>query len=265
LSTFREYAANAVCPALLVSGALCSCASLIGADFDRPSATDAGVTDATTATTSDGAPVADCGACNAQEACDEESCSCTATCSGKACGADDGCGGKCTHAACATGELCVNGQCVCDPGTCPGCCLGTACVRGSDTDACGLDGGMCTRCPQDTTCGGGGQPGVCGCTPSCAGVACGARENCGKSFCVTSCRGLGACRSVTDPVDVSCCPDPPYPAQGCIPGSMVGMGIVGAAWKTADCSGEADGLLGVGGTNVSIVGWRSYRCCPSCY
>ena len=113
---------------VLVSG----CASLVGADFDRPGLDGGGsspreadgqvesgphVEDA--GPTEDGAVRCPPGAC----------------CPG-----------------CADGQRCVSGQCVCDVSSCQGCCRNNQCLGGKATGACGERGASCETCGADQAC-----------------------------------------------------------------------------------------------------------------
>jgi len=117
-------------------------------------------------------PAAQCGGacCTPVETCDAVShqCqSCTPSCTGLQCG-DDGCGGSCGQ--CQAGQFCQNGGCgwLCDSTTCPGgCCLGTTCMPGTGTGACGSGGDACDTCQAGETC----ISGTCGVpTDPCDGV-----------------------------------------------------------------------------------------------
>jgi hypothetical protein len=83
---------------------------------------------------------------------------CSGCCFGQDCisGSDStacGTGGQvCTNCA-ANGGTCDNGVCQgqtgCNPNNCPGCCIATVCLSGTDPDACGTGGQECTNCESN--------------------------------------------------------------------------------------------------------------------
>lgn len=102
-----------------------------------------------------------CGACGADEACDDGVCRCIPDCAGRTCG-DDGCGGSC--GSCETSQACdAKGQCACREGACPGrqvchdgaCCEPALCrwfeCGRTISDGCG---GVvqCQACPEPPAC-----------------------------------------------------------------------------------------------------------------
>ena len=182
---------------------------------------------------------------------------CSPTCAGKACGASDGCSGVCAQGSCPSGEKCVAGTCTCDPGTCAGCCEGTACEPGTATAACGHGGGVCQSCTgEGQTCGGSGHAGVCGCTPHCTG--CGGDDGCGGTC--NTCSSGQTCVGGACVCNATSCPN------GCCEGSSCLTGTSTSACRSggALCGTCSSGLECAGGnclnaTNVwnGSTGWST--------
>ena len=146
-------------PALAVFFALAlgsGCASVLGADFDRPAP-----------------PVTEAGT-----------------------GTDSGAGSCVDDSLCPGGLHCVQGTCSCDPTSCPGCCNGGTCEPGTEQAVCGAGGVVCSVCGSGTTCGStcgvcGGNGQACCAQDSCASpLMCTA----GKCACMPNCVGKG-CRT----------------------------------------------------------------------
>jgi hypothetical protein len=197
-----------------------------------------------------------CGACPADESCQEGQCvgGCTPNCTNKFCG-DDGCGGTCGD--CPPGRECKDGDCVpaCLPdctgkqcgsdgcgGTCGSCPPGFFCEDGHCNDECtpsctgkecGPDGcgGSCGQCPGGFFC----QQGKCDiqCTPDCNG------KQCGDDGCGGSC---GSC-----PPEYSCDPHG-HCKQGCTP----------------SCSGKQCGDDGCGGSCGACPGGQTCNATGHC-
>lgn len=125
-------------------------------------------------------------------------------------GCDDG--NACRESTtCQADGTCGGGIAAADRTSCPGglCCSGS-CQAGN---CCGN-----ADCTPPTTCGGGGVAFVCGCTPNCAGKACGADDGCGGICQTGSCPTCQSCvagvclnadsdnRCATTCCDGECCP-----------------------------------------------------------
>lgn len=127
------------------------------------------------------------GVCESQGSCSPETC--PGCCIGNSClqGTDpnecgingqicENCsalGGACVGSPGGFGGFCENSN-LCGPGSCPGCCEGTACLPGFDPTACGGFGNQCTDCTQfNETCSGGPGGGQCiGTQPTCGPQNC---------------------------------------------------------------------------------------------
>ncbi|MBX3189734.1 MAG: hypothetical protein KF819_22100 [Labilithrix sp.] len=158
-------------------------------------------------------PGSDSGACGARG---EQCRSCTAT--GQVCQSTPGGGGQC------------QGTPTCGPANCGGCCLGTTCVSGTDSTACGRQGLACSNCqangrvcvpqgqPNERTCQ---LPVTCGpanCPGCCVGNECVVATTpaaCGRNGEV--CRGCG----LNEACNAGVC----IPAPNCGPANCAGCCI----------------------------------------
>jgi hypothetical protein len=111
--------------------------------------------------------------------------SCVAGNSATACGVQ---GQACVDCA-QFGDACNNaGQCVggpvnCGPQNCSGCCLGDACVPGTDSSSCGFGGNQCTNCSSFGA--------------SCQGQECSVQPTCSPANCNGCCDFQGICQPGT--------------------------------------------------------------------
>ncbi len=115
-----------------------------------------------------------------------------------ACGTN---GAQCTNCG-ATGKTCIPpgqpnaGTCqapvTCNAATCPGCCVGNACVVATTPAECGKGGATCQPCGMNETCTGGVCTPQAGCSPAnCAGCCIGA-DICAVGNQNTACGLTGA-------------------------------------------------------------------------
>jgi hypothetical protein len=204
--------------ALLLLG---GCASIVGADFDRPAALEQGTPDAGACDdpcpgkcgqTLDGCgKIADCGGCPSGQSCGGAGpnvCgtgACTPSCTDKACGASDGCGGVCKGACPDAGPTCTpscGGKACgasdgcggsCNEGTCG---AGLRCVKG----ACACDATSCSGCCSAGQCQAGTSLTACGS----GGAACAVCKSSGQACTAGAC---AACSGKATDVSVK-------PSQG---------------------------------------------------
>jgi hypothetical protein len=199
----------------LLVAALCSvagCASLIGADFDRPGVPDMDASLGAACTQADACKgkcgqlldacgsAVECGSCPGTQSCGGAGTAnvcglgtCAPSCAGKACGQSDGCSRVCTGTACggACGAL---GQPCCDGGA----------------------------CDSALTCAVGPGGAKCECAPSCADKPCGADDGCGGKCEAGSCASGLHCVSSACVCDGSSC-------HGCCSGNVCQTGASDSA------------------------------------
>ena len=252
VTSFRARAVLIALVLALIVALGAGCASLLGADFDRPGAPDdAGLGaqdgaqgDAPT-TAADGAPLDTGGACTRDDVAD---------CVGK-CGELKGrCGPIITCGGCPSGQSCGGaGANACGTGSCTPTCAGKA---------CGANDGCSSVC-QSGDCGSGLRcvSGSCACDTTscpgcCSGNACrsgGDGNACGKGGVVcavcspgTTC-GTGDCGTCGGHGQICCA------GNACAaPGSCGGGGTAGVCGCTPSCTGKACGASdGCGGTCTS--------------
>jgi hypothetical protein len=188
----------------------------------------------------------DCGTCPAGQTCGaggphqcgKGSCTPTASCSSL----DAGCGyvfDGCQMVSCGdcrgNGQCSVSHSCACTPTRT---CASTDAGCLSVDDGCGTMLG-CETCTPPQTCGGGSAPNHCGCTPACAGKACGTVDGCGGRCQTGTCSGGMSC------MGGSCvCPQgqTPCPNGGCanLLTDPLNCGSCGhACTKQAECANGA--------------------------
>lgn len=126
------------------------------------------------------------GVCASADAIECSSKNCAGCCEGNTC--RDGtaltkCGiGGVACGACPLGQACTNGACVpspgsCGPNSCAGCCIGTTCMWGVESTACGKDGAKCSNCSCEAA------------APLYGGV-CATSKGCGEGPCPNGCCDL---------------------------------------------------------------------------
>ncbi|MFM9105712.1 MAG: NHL repeat-containing protein [Chloroflexota bacterium] len=132
-------------------------------------------------------------------------CASSGECCSKSCvngRCDGGCvkdgGTKCTeNFNCCNGLVCDGGACKpsararCNPGNCPGCCIGTVCRPGGSATACGAGGGACAGCGAGQTCAA-GTCGVTGCSPANCPSGCCKGGQCQAGTANDACGAAGA-------------------------------------------------------------------------
>ncbi len=157
---------------------------------------------------------------------------------GRVCGAQPNGGGRC------------EGTPACGPDNCNGCCDGTTCVAGSDSNACGTRGQACTnclatgrRCTAERTCQ---VPPLCGpgnCPGCCVGNACVVATTsaaCGRGG--EACKGCGVSETCNAGLCVPASTCGPGNCAGCCLGDICAVGAQNTACGTAgaqclNCSG----------------------------
>jgi hypothetical protein len=150
----------------------------------------------------------------------------------------------------------VQGAC----GACSGCCVGTECVTGTSTTACGAGGAQCANCAAaGLTCSTGPKGGG-SCAQTCGPTNCGGC--CGATGCVAG-TSTTACGS-----GGQACAACPAPAEQCVAfGGTAGGGVcLTTACNALNCPGCCDGnglcQIGVDPTSCGAQGLACRTCAP---